>query len=62
MIGIILLLIAIILYFRPRYRYFSYFLYLSFMMGSYGGGFGLWTDEILGIKNGDCAIIYLSSG
>lgn len=58
MIGIILLLIAIILYFRPKYRYFSYFLYLSFMMGSCGGGFGLWTDEILGIKNGDCAIIY----
>lgn len=58
MIGIVLLLIAIISYFRPRYRYFSYFLYLSFMMGSWGGGFGLWTDEIMGIKNGDCAIIY----
>lgn len=58
MIGIVLLLIAIISYFRPRYRYFSYLLYLSFMMGSWGGGFGLWTDEIMGIKNGDCAIIY----
>lgn len=58
MIGIILLLIAIFLYFRPKYRYLSYFLYLSFMMGTGGGGFGLWTDEITGIKNGDCAVIY----
>ena len=24
----------------------------------YGGGFGLWTDEVLGVKNGDLAIIY----
>lgn len=58
MIGIALLLIAITLYFRPKYRYLSYFLYLSFMTGSGGGGFNLWTDEILGIKNGDCAIVY----
>ncbi len=58
MIGIILLLIALFLYFKPKYRYLSYFLYLSFMMGTGGGGFGLWTDEVLGIKNGDCAIVY----
>lgn len=58
MIGIALLLIALILYFRPRYRYISYFFYLSFMMGTGGGGFGLWTDEITGVKNGDCAIVY----
>ena len=57
MIGIILLIIAIFLYFRPKYRYLSYFLYLSFMMGV-GGGFGLWTDDILGCKNMDLAIIY----
>lgn len=57
MIGFILLLIAIFLYFRPKYRYLSYFLYLSFMMGV-GGGFGLWTDDILGCKNMDLAIIY----
>lgn len=59
MLGIVLLLVAILLYFRPRYRYISYFLYLSFMMGnSGGGGFGLWTDEVIGMKNGDCAVIY----
>lgn len=27
------------------------------MLG-YGGGFGLWTDEVLGIKNKDVAIVY----
>ena len=59
MIGVALLLIAVGLYFSPRFRYLSYFLYLSFMMGnSGGGGFDLWTDAVLGIKNGDCAIIY----
>lgn len=57
MIGIALLLIALFLYFRPRYRYVSYFLYFSFMMGT-GGGFGLWTDDVIGVKNGDCAIVY----
>ena len=59
MIGVALLLIAVGLYFSPRFRYLSYFLYLSFMMGNAGGGgLGLWTDAMLGIKNGDCAIIY----
>lgn len=59
MIGILLLLIAISLYFRPKYRYISYFLYLSFMMGNAGGGgLGLWTDNVIGIKNGDCAVVY----
>lgn len=57
MLGILLLLVALILYFNPRYRYLSYFIYLSFMMGR-GGGFGLWTDDILGMKNKDLAIIY----
>ena len=57
MLGILLLLVALILFFNPRYRYLSYFLYLSFMMG-YSGGFGLWTDAVLGMKNKDLAIIY----
>lgn len=57
MIGILLLLIALYLYFRPRYRFVSLFLYLSFMIG-YNGGFGLWTNNITGIKNGDLAVIY----
>lgn len=54
MIGAILLFIAIILYFKPKYRYLSYFLYLSFMMG----GLNLWTDTITGIKTMDLAVIY----
>lgn len=59
MIGVVLLLWAICMFFSPKYRYLSYFLYLSFMMGNAGGGgLGLWTDEVIGIKNGDCAIIY----
>lgn len=57
MLGLLLLLLAIILYFQPKYRYISYFLYLSFMLG-YNGGFGLWTDQILGIKNHDLAVIF----
>lgn len=57
MIGIILLIISLGLYFEPSKRYLSYFLYLSFMMGS-GGGFGLWIDHIIGLKNSDCAVIY----
>lgn len=57
MIGYLLLLVSLLLYFRPRFRHWSYFLYLSFMMG-YGGGFGLWTDSVIGTKNGDLAIIY----
>ena len=52
MIGYLLLLIALLLYIKPKYRHWSYFFYLSFMMG-YGGGFGLWTDDVLGAKNGD---------
>lgn len=57
MFGIALLLIALCLYFNPKYRYISYFIYLSFMLG-YGGGFGLTTDAVLGVKNRDMAIVY----
>lgn len=57
MIGYFLLLIALLLYINPKFRYWSYFLYLSFMMGT-GGGFGLWTDDVIGSKNGDLAVIY----
>lgn len=31
---------------------------MSFMLGADGGGFGLWTDAVLGAKNKDLAIIY----
>lgn len=54
MIGIILLFISIYLYFRPKYRYISYFLYFGFMRN----GFNLWADSVLGIKTGDCAVVY----
>lgn len=57
MLGILLLVISLTLYFKPKYRYISYFLYLSFMMG-YNGGFGLWTDSVLQIQNKDIAIVY----
>lgn len=57
MLGIALLLLALYLYFKPKYRYLSYLIYLSFMLG-YGGGFGLTTDDVLGVKNMDMAIVY----
>lgn len=57
MIGAIILSLSILLYFQPKHRYLSYFLYIGFMTG-YQGGYGILTDEIIGIKNMDLAIIY----
>lgn len=57
MLGYILLLISIILYFSKQYKYISYFIYISFMSGVYGG-FNLWTDQILGTSNTDLAVVY----
>lgn len=57
MLGLLLLTVALFLYFNPKKRWISYFLYTSFMVG-YGGGFGLWTDSVLGIKNADMAVVY----
>lgn len=57
MIGIVLLLLALYLYFKPKYRYISYVLYIGFMIG-YGGGYGILTDSVIGVKNKDLAIIY----
>lgn len=57
MIGYILLFVALGLYFNKSYRYISLFLYVSFMLG-YSGGFGLWTDKVLGVKNMDLALVY----
>lgn len=57
MLGYILLLVALALYFNKSYRYLSVFLYISFMLG-YGGGFGLWNDQVLGVKTMDLALIY----
>lgn len=58
MIGFVLLIVAIYTFFDGRYRYISYFLYISFMLGYGGGGLGLWTDQISGVKNLDCAVAY----
>lgn len=57
MVGVILLLISLLLYFIPRYKYLSYLIYLSFMLG-YGGGFGITTDKVIGIHNMDLAVVY----
>lgn len=57
MLGIVLLFVALFLFFKPKYRYLSYLLYLGFMLGTYGG-FGLLTDSVLGVKNKDLAIVY----
>lgn len=57
MLGVLLLIIALVCYFNPRSRWFSLFLYVSFMIG-YNGGFGLWTNEVIGFKNNDLAVIY----
>lgn len=57
MLGLILLFISLISYFSTKYRYLSYLIYIGFMMGAYGG-FNILTDEIIGMKNQDIAIIY----
>lgn len=57
MIGIILLLVSLVLYMNPHRRYISIFIYLGFMLGHYGG-YNILTDNVIGMKNMDCAIIY----
>lgn len=57
MIGLFLLFIALYLYFTPKYRYLSYFLYIGFVTGG-NGGFNLWTNSVVGFKQTDCALIY----
>lgn len=57
MIGIALLLVSLFTYNSYRYRWLSYFIYLSFMIGVYGG-FNVWTDKIIGMKSHDLALIY----
>lgn len=54
MIGYILLFIALILYFQPSTRVYSIFLYIGFLRK----GYQLLTDDVIGVKNGDLAIIY----
>ena len=55
MLGILLLAVSVILYFSPRKRYLSYFLYISFMFD----GYKVLIDPVLGgVKNGDIALVY----
>lgn len=44
MLGILLLAVSVILYFSPRKRYLSYFLYISFMFD----GYKVLIDPVLG--------------
>lgn len=57
MLGFLVLFAALILYPQKKYRYISVFLYISFLLGK-GGGFGLWTSGILGVKTMDLALLY----
>ena len=57
MIGIIFLVIALLLYGSPRYRYLSYFMYVCMLLG----GLSLLTDSVLGVKNKDIALVYTFS-
>ena len=56
MIGILLLVIAILLYIEGK-KVWSIFIFLSFVGGI--GGFCLWVDTITGVKNEDLGFIYV---
>lgn len=53
MIGLLLLFLSIIFYVKDKKRW-SLLIFLSFC----GNGFYILTDNILGIKNQDAALIY----
>ena len=57
MIGIFLLFISIYWYCKPKLRAYSLVLYIGFMLGTLNG-YGFFTDEIIGVKNIDVALIY----
>lgn len=55
MLGYLLLAIATILYFLPKWKYLSYFLYLGFL----SDGYKILINPVLdGVKNQDLALIY----
>lgn len=55
MLGIILLVISIILFFVKKWQYLSYFLYIGFLTD----GYNIAIDRVLGgLKNVDLALIY----
>ena len=57
MIGIFLLFISIYWYCKPKLRAYSLVLYIGFMLGTLNG-YGFFTDEIIGVKNIDVALIF----
>ncbi len=57
MLGFLILLLSLVTYFYKKYHYVSIIVYLFFLTGT-GGGFGLLTDSVMGIKNQDLALIY----
>lgn len=57
MLGFLILLLSLVTYFHKRCRYVSIIIYLFFLIGT-GGGFGLLTDSVMGVKNQDLALIY----
>ncbi len=54
MLGVAFLLIALFCYFSSKWRWFSYVIYVGFL----SKGYVVFTDEVLGFKNQDLAIIY----
>ena len=57
MLGLILLFISIFCYCKPVYRAYSLVLYIGFMLGTLNG-YGLFIDDITGVKNVDLALMY----
>lgn len=58
MLGYLLLFLAIVLYFVKEYRYFSIFLLIGFLSGL-DGGYGLLTEQIIGVNTSKLAFFYL---
>ncbi len=54
MLGILLLLIALVCYFRKDMRWLSYILYIGFL----SKGYIVLTDSVMGVKNQDLAVVY----
>ncbi len=54
MLGVLFLLVALICYFRNSLRWFSYVIYIGFL----SKGYVVFTDQVLGFKNQDLAIVY----
>lgn len=58
MIGYLLLLISVFLYYTRKYRYLSIFFFIGLISG-FDGGYGILTENIIGVNTGKLAFIYL---